>query len=133
MILKGLSSSTALSRQTQQLVSRRFLGNAARGPKITDIKGNLDNVLNLCKPTVSYNQFKSQSDSLRLFLFIGVSSYVIASLSLCPPKSSYWLRLAPWRIPTRIYEIITQPAQEIFHSKEMAGESWAAYKSAITR
>uniref|UniRef100_A0A0G4IFS7 Uncharacterized protein n=1 Tax=Chromera velia CCMP2878 TaxID=1169474 RepID=A0A0G4IFS7_9ALVE len=130
--LRPLALRTGVRLAFPTLVARRHLGNAVRGPKFTDIQGHVQCVKDFfTKPANSYYAFRRQAESVRLAAFVGVSAYVTLSLMLNPPKSSYWLRFAPWRLPSRLGETVWGESGNVFLDKPLPADSWGAYKKAV--
>ena len=91
-----------LRRRTAQrapvLIARRNLGENVRGPGPLSLSFAANSHYAKAFFTdgaVSYAVYKQQLQSLRLFVFTGVTLGCILGLALDPPKSSYWLRYKP--------------------------------------
>lgn len=92
-----LRSARAVARPARVAAThRRHLGDTVAGPRVADLAANAKVALRVfSRDPSSYNEFKSQCSSLRLFAFAGVSAGCVASLVYDPPKSSYWCRFGP--------------------------------------
>ena len=80
------------------LIARRNLGENVRGPGATSLSFAANAGLAKAYFThgaVSYAVYKQQLQSLRLFVFTGVTLGCVLGLALDPPKSSYWLVYSP--------------------------------------
>mmetsp|Transcript_24957 Transcript_24957/g.66312 ORF Transcript_24957/g.66312 Transcript_24957/m.66312 type:complete len:496 (-) Transcript_24957:136-1623(-) len=97
------------------VIVRRGLGETVVGPPLTDLQGNLRHVQNFfTKGASSYNEFKQQCVSLRLFAFGGVTAGCVLALFVDPPKSSYWCRWSPTYLPSRLKSMFFGTAPPLF-------------------
>ena len=91
-----------LRRRTAQrapvLIARRNLGENVRGPGATSLSFGANAhyaKAYFTEGAVSYAVYKQQLQSLRLFVFTGVTLGCVLGLALDPPKSSYWATFSP--------------------------------------
>eukprot|EP01068_Selenidium_serpulae_P016849 Selendium_serpulae@DN6328_c0_g2_i10.p3 len=101
--------------------AKRSLGNQARGPSaLTDIQGHLREAKAFFRSenALSYNEFKQQCESLRLFVFTGVAGILTMDLFLRPVQSTYWKRISPHRVLANVSHIFfAQPGSVLLSEK----------------
>jgi len=98
----------------------RSLGSRVRGPDLTDLPSNYVLARNFFRGgSLTYNEFKQQCMSVRLFAFAGLTAFFTAKLIMDPLKSSYWH--AHWsllRWPGQVVGALTASHNEVFLSEK---------------
>jgi len=96
----------------------RQLGTQARGPRHTDLATNYLFAKQFFRGgAVTYNDFKQQCMSLRIFVMFGITFYYSYQLITNPLKSSYWKSWGPLSVPGNAIGLFSASPNEVFLSK----------------
>mmetsp|Transcript_2420 Transcript_2420/g.5614 ORF Transcript_2420/g.5614 Transcript_2420/m.5614 type:complete len:153 (-) Transcript_2420:78-536(-) len=110
--------------QPAMLVARRSLGDSVSGPPVTDLAANFKLATQLfTKNPVSYQEFRQQCASLRIFVFAALNVGLVTALFLDPPKSSYWVRMSPLYIFSFLKSSFYSSAPPIFLTQKVENEA----------
>lgn len=104
-----------LARQLSLFSQRRFLGNTVRGPQPKEIAKNAEYAMDLLhKKSYTYQDFKQQCESLRIFVYFGLVGVLSVDLLINPLKSSYWDRFSPLNMFIRFFRFFKNGEDDIF-------------------
>lgn len=81
-------------------------------------------------PGITYDTYKQQCESFRLFLFFGVTGVLALDLLVRPPRSSYWKRWSPIRLTkTLSREFFTYGSHSVLYiDGNHSTEGWETYE-----
>ncbi|KJP85515.1 hypothetical protein AK88_04866 [Plasmodium fragile] len=104
-----------VARQLFIFSHKRFLGNTVRGPQPKEIAKNVEYAMNLFhKKSYTYQDFKQQCESLRIFVYFGLMGVLSLDLLINPLKSSYWDRFSPMNMFTSVLHFFNNSEDDIF-------------------
>ncbi|GAW79477.1 hypothetical protein, conserved [Plasmodium gonderi] len=94
---------------------RRYLGNIVRGPRPNEIAKNLEYAVDFFhRKSHTYQDFKQQCESLRIFIYFGLVGVLSVDLLINPLKSSYWDQFSPMNIMRRFFLFFKNKEDNIF-------------------
>ncbi|CDO62359.1 conserved Plasmodium protein, unknown function [Plasmodium reichenowi] len=102
-------------KQFYYLNQKRYLGNLVRGPLPTEIKKNFEYAKDFfCKRSYTYQDFKQRCESLRLFLYFGIVTFLSLDLLINPLQSSYWDKYSPLYLSRKCVVFFSNKQNDIF-------------------
>jgi len=105
LCVKQIGTARKSASDFSRLILFRNLGNRARGPAPSEILDHFKCAKNLYEaPAVTYDGFKQQCESFRMFAFFLVTGILSLDLLIRPPRSSYWRQWNPVRLPKHIWK-----------------------------
>ncbi|SCN43090.1 conserved Plasmodium protein, unknown function [Plasmodium ovale] len=97
------------------LAQKRYLGNTVRGPLPTEVGKNAEFALDFFQRRAhTYQDFKQQCESLRIFVYFGLVSFFSLDLLINPLKSSYWHQFMPMTIFRNFFSYFGKRQDNIF-------------------
>ncbi|CRG98718.1 conserved Plasmodium protein, unknown function [Plasmodium relictum] len=97
------------------LNQKRFLGNTVRGPLPKEISKNAEYALDFfTKRAHTYQDFKQQCESLRIFIYFGLVTFFSFDFLINPLKSSYWSKFTPINLFKCFFNYFSVKQDDIF-------------------